>query len=429
MRVIMNDLFIASNPASPNLTLPDVVIKYGKPAASVKLLRNPQDGEDKRGSSPALLKAIAERVEKIVTRMGRTTEEEHSKLVWQTMQSSNPGDVELAMLHLLVWHFEMIVRGAAVLDAVVLGRYDFHEVLAEVPAHVWRTSQTWREEFQKASEAAVKWFRVWVSSPTVQPGGGAAEEYIMFTMTTPAGIRSSRTITVRAVPSWSAASALGEDSSGTAVPHRMDFSCYNLQLEKEKQELGLTFPILLTAMDVVRQLLPSPPTTSPCRDCTLEEGGGTEGFGSNRRLTVEAAELQPVVDTLRQRYKMKFVEQAYCPRSEAPNQNRIVVYHGTYSSYVDSILANGLRPSTSGVYGPGVYTTRRIFVAKGYSDGSILRIEMDPGSMAFVTEHSDEAWQHPGIDSGLLTADASCRSYEEWIIRNPSKCIKSISLL
>eukprot|EP00796_Vickermania_ingenoplastis_P007934 gene7934-biopygen5322 len=91
MRVIMNDLFIASNPASPNLTLPDVVIKYGKPAASVKLLRNPQDGEDKRGSSPALLKAIAERVEKIVTRMGRTTEEEHSKLVWQTMQSSNPG--------------------------------------------------------------------------------------------------------------------------------------------------------------------------------------------------------------------------------------------------------------------------------------------------------------------------------------------------
>eukprot|EP00796_Vickermania_ingenoplastis_P013589 gene13589-biopygen1334 len=124
---------------------------------------------------------------------------------------------------------------------------------------------------------------------------------------------------------------------------------------------------------------------------------------------------------------MKFVEQAYCPRSEAPNQNRIVVYHGTYSSYVDSILANGLRPSTSGVYGPGVYTTRRIFVAKGYSDGSILRIEMDPGSMAFVTEHSDEAWQHPGIDSGLLTADASCRSYEEWIIRNPSKCIKSIS--
>eukprot|EP00796_Vickermania_ingenoplastis_P007938 gene7938-biopygen5326 len=430
MRVIMNDLFIASNPASPNLTLPDVVIKYGKPAASVKLLRNPQDGEDKRGSSPALLKAIAERVEKIVTRMGRTTEEEHSKLVWQTMQSSNPGDVELAMLHLLVWHFEMIVRGAAVLDAVVLGRYDFHEVLAEVPAHVWRTSQTWREEFQKASEAAVKWFRVWVSSPTVQPGGGAAEEYIMFTMTTPAGIRSSRTITVRAVPSWSAASALG----GRPLRHRCT----------PPDGLLLLQPPAGEGEARARPYLPNPAHSDGCRAPAAPQpahhqpvprlypgggGGGTEGFGSNRRLKVEAAELQPVVDTLRQRYKMKFVEQAYCPRSKAPNQNRIVVYHGTYRSYVDSILADGLQPSTSGVYGPGVYTTRRIFVAKDYGDGPILRIEMDPGSMAFVTDPNATSWQHPGIDSGLLTADASHRSYEEWIIRNPSKCIKSISLL
>ena len=106
-----------------------------------------------------------------------------------------------------------------------------------------------------------------------------------------------------------------------------------------------------------------------------------------------------------------------CPMPYASGSKEWVMYHGTSLSSARQIKAggvHGLRPSTSGMLGAGVYCSRDINKAQAYAKhsegGVIFELRVKPGKVKAIrsnphplqyTWHSqgyDTAWVPPGVN-------------------------------
>jgi len=85
----------------------------------------------------------------------------------------------------------------------------------------------------------------------------------------------------------------------------------------------------------------------------------------------------------------------------------MTMYHGTSQSNAQSIVANGFRPSTGGMLGPGVYVSADPAKAKRYGN-TLITVEVKTGRTKKITSQSDPmrtTWNSHGYDSAWVPAN------------------------
>eukprot|EP00796_Vickermania_ingenoplastis_P008010 gene8010-5568_t len=373
-------------------------------------------------------------LEDVVNRVNKIQERRTEHDLKSCLNSSDAGESLGAFLNIVFHYLEMDIKGGIVRDYVCAGLkpgQSLKDVDTETRQCKW-TVDNWENVLKKDLETLRSKFGIeLVNGPRIGHGAKQPRDekdgMVRFSLKTP----KNGVLEVEAVAPW---------NTGYIPCRSTDFSVNNLAVQEWYKGITLNSPILLSAVEVVRQIrCYSKAFCCPCQDSKFKDGG-TDGWSG--KLTVVHTSIENGQKKRIEHIKGKNftpVEGSYIADNAKQGLEPILVlFSGVKDAHVATACCatQTLRPEERGDYGPALSLVRDPYLAQEHYGKHVLRVEIflpccDP---VMFEEEPDADWLGgaPLARGKSLCANNvgvvcfSRKCHEVWAVRD-TRCVLRVS--